>query len=203
MIKKILTIMLAAILPFAASAASAKQALDKASANINGAGSVTASFTATSDGGTVYGTITIAKQKFNMIGQDFGVWYNGTDLWSYSKQAGETTLSNPVGDELLEINPFDILRSYSSMFSVYKVSEANGKCVVRLQSSKPGQMVSSALVTIDTSTWLPTAIDATFTNGMSINIAIADAKVSDKAPAASAFEYPANKYPGIEVIDLR
>ncbi|MDE7375326.1 MAG: hypothetical protein K2N16_00590 [Muribaculaceae bacterium] len=203
MIKKLLTIMLAAILPLAASAASAKQALDKASAKINDAGSVTAKFTATSNGITAAGSITIAKQKFNMIGADFGVWYNGNDLWSYSKDAGETTLTYPIGDELLEINPFDIIHNYSALYTVSKVSEAGGKCVVKLKSIKQNNMVSTALVTIDTSTWLPTAIEATFTNGSTMKIAITDAKVSDKAPAASTFEYPANKYPGVEVIDLR
>lgn len=203
MIKQILTIILAAVLPVAASAASAKQTLDKTCAKINGAGSVTAKFTAEYNGAPVSGSITIAKQKFNMVGPDFGTWYNGNDLWSYSKQAGETTLTYPIGDELLEINPFDIIRNYSSMYTASKVSESNGQCVVKLQSIKQGQMVSVALVTIDTSTWLPTAIDATFTNGTSMKIAISDAKVSDKAPAASVFEYPADKYPGVEVIDLR
>lgn len=203
MIRHILTIILTALLPIGASAVTAQQALDKTSAKINGAGSVTAKFTAAVDGGAISGSMTIAKQKFNMIGQDFGVWYNGNDLWSYNKLAGETTLSYPVGDELLEINPFDIIRNYSAMYSASKVSEANGKCVVKLQSLKQGQMVSKALVSIDTSTWLPTSIDVTFVNGGSMKITITDAKVSDKAPSASTFEYPANKYPGVEVIDLR
>lgn len=203
MIKHLLTIIITVLLPLAASAVSAKQALDKTSATINGAGSVTAKFTATTDGGSLSGTLTIAKQKFNMIGQDFGVWYNGNDLWSYSKQAGETTLSYPVGDELLEINPFDIIRNYATLYSASKVSEGHGKCVVKLASIKQGSMVNTAMLTIDTATWLPTSIDVTFTNGATMKIAITEAKVSDKAPAASAFEYPANKYPGIEVIDLR
>lgn len=203
MIKQILTILLTAILPLAASATSAQQALDKASAKINGAGSVTAKFTATSNGVAASGTITIAKQKFCMVGADFGVWYNGNDLWSYSQQAGETTLTYPIGDELLEINPFDIIRNYSAVYTASKISEADGKCVVKLQAKKQSNMVSSALVTIDTSTWLPTAIDATFSNSSTMKITISDAKISDKAPASSTFEYPANKYPGVEVIDLR
>lgn len=203
MIKHILTIILAALLPIGASALTAQQALDKTSAKINGAGSVTAKFTATIDAGAISGSMTIAKQKFNMVGQDFGVWYNGNDLWSYSKQAGETTLSYPVGDELLEINPFDIISHHSSLYSATKVSEGQGKCIVKLQSIKQGSMLSHAIVTIDTSTWLPTSIDVTFTNGSAMSIDITDAKVSNKAPAAAVFEYPASKYPGVEVIDLR
>lgn len=203
MIKHILTIILAALLPIAASAVTAKDALDKTSQKVNSAGAVTAKFTATGDGATISGTLTMAKQKFCMLGDDFGVWYNGTDLWSYSVQAGETSLSCPLADELMEINPFYIIRNYSNIYTASKVSEGKGKYVVKLQSVKKGAMVSTAIVTIDTSTWLPARIDVTFANGNTLAIAISDAVISDKAPGASTFEYPANKYPAIEVIDLR
>lgn len=195
---------IALIIPFALSATSAEEAMSKTAQKIADSPGIIAKFTAVGvNESSVGGTLTISKEKFSMVGADFGVWYNGDCLWSYTKQTGETTLSIPTSDELLEINPLDVISNYSAHYKASKLSDKNNKIIIKLTAKSKAISVQTAILSINTSTWLPEEITATFSNSSTMLISIASAKVSAAAPPQSTFQYPASKYPGIEVIDLR
>lgn len=204
MLRNYLLILISYIFPFALSAMSAEEAMSKTAQKIADAPGITAMFTAVGQtSAPISGKLTISKEKFSMLGDDFGVWYNGNCLWNYAKQTGETTLSIPTSEELMEINPLDVISNYSTHYKATKISDKNNKIIIKLTAKSKGASVQTALLTVNTSTWLPEEISATFSNSTTLQISIASAKVSAAVPAQSTFQYPASKYPGIDVIDLR
>ena len=182
----------------------ANDVLSKTSLKINSAKSLTAKFTATaSEGKSTNGTLTISGRKFAMTADGYGVWYNGTDMWSYYANNKETSLTSPTDSELLEINPLMIVNQYAKNFKATIVSKSNNSYTVALTPISKSNTVRKAILVISTSTWLPTSIDATFSNNTSLKIKIISITEGKVAPAKSVFEYPKAKYTGVEVIDLR
>ncbi len=194
---KILTAIISLLLPVMAWAYTAQEVLDKASEKIRTAGAITASFSGTADG-----TMVTSGKKFSIDAGGFGIWYNGTDMWTYSQQTGETTLTSPTPSELLETNPMEIIKSYSSKFTPTKLGDQGGKFTMKLTPKAKNSNVKAATLVIDTRTWLPASIDMVMSNGSRFTLNIKSI-TEGKAPAASSFEYPEKKYPGIEVVDLR
>lgn len=178
-------------------AATAQDVLAKASEKLNAAKSLTANFS-----GSAAGTLTVSGDKFAITAGGFGIWYNGEDMWTYSKSAGETSITTPTPSELLETNPIEIIKSYSNKFDAEKVKEEGSNYTIKLTPKGKGNNVRSATLVINTKTWMPSSIDMIFANDtrMAINI---DNISSNAAVAPNTFVYPAAKYPGIEVVDLR
>lgn len=185
------------MLPFAASALTPTDVIDKAAKKLTSAGSVTAKFT-----GSASGTLIVSGDRFAMEAGGFGVWYNGQDMWTYSKKAGETSLTTPTRAELMESNPMAIIKGYKGQFNVAKVSQSGKLYTVKLTPKSRSSNIRTATVTINTSTWMPTAIDVIFTSNSRMTVNITSIKTG-AAMAASAFAYPKSKYPGVEVVDLR
>lgn len=195
--KKFLTIMIALVLPAMAWALTAQEVLQRAASKIQTTGALTAKFT-----GSTAGTLVTSGKKFSIDAGGFGIWYNGSDMWTYSNQTGETTITTPTPAELLETNPMEIIKSYSSKFNATKVSEGQGKCTLKLTPKAKGENVRTATLVINTSTWLPSSIDLVMNNGSRFTLNIISI-TEGKAVSPACFEYPQKNYPGIEVVDLR
>lgn len=188
----------------AALALSAEDVLKNASAAITSGNGVTASFTVVSDGGKpLKGTFSMAGKKFSLVTAEYASWYNGTDLWSYSDQTGETTLSTPTDEELLEINPFEIISRYTQAYNVRSVKASADKAGVALTPKRKDASVKRAVVTVEKSTWLPSSIVIEFASGGSLSVSIISISKPGSPIAMSVFEYPLMLYQGVEVIDLR
>lgn len=182
----------------------APQVMANAIKAINSAPSLEAKFSAkTSDAATIAGTLHMRRDRFSMVTDALGTWYDGTNMWSYSKNSGETSLTVPTDDELLEANPFFIVNQYSAHYKPRIIQHTSTAYVIRLEATGKHAPMKSADITINSKTWLPTAITAVFANGGGISIDITSMLVLESALPAATFAYPAAKYPGIEVIDLR
>lgn len=182
----------------------APQVMANAIKAINAAPSLEAKFTAKTSGAeSIAGSLRMRSDRFCMVTDAFGTWYDGTNMWSYSRSTGETSLTEPTDDELLEANPFFIVNQYSAYYKPEIVRHAAGAYVIRLRPATKNAPMKSADITVNGSTWLPTAITAQFDNGSEVSIDITSMHVLKSALPASAFVYPASKYQGVEVIDLR
>lgn len=195
--KKYIIIIIALLQPIMSWALTAQEVLQRAASKIQTTGALTAKFT-----GSTAGTLVISGKKFSIDAGGFGIWYNGSDMWTYSHQTGETTITTPTPAELLETNPMEIIKSYSSKFTATKVSEQQGKYTLKLTPKAKGENVKTATLVINTHTWLPSSIDMVMNNGSRFTLNIISI-TEDKAVAPARFEYPRNNYPGIEVVDLR
>lgn len=182
----------------------ANDVLSKTSLKINSAKCLIANFTATvAQGKSTKGTLTIAGRKFAMTTEGYGVWFNGTDMWSYYANNKETSLTTPTDGELLEINPLMIVNQYAKNFKATITAKSKSSYTVVLTPLSKSNSVRKATIVISASTWLPTSIDATFSNNTSLMIKINSITEGKNTPAKSLFEYQKEKYPGIDVIDLR
>lgn len=194
---KIITILATLLMPLLATAFTPQEVVEKSAAKIRSSASLSASFT-----GTTSGTLLTSGKKFSINTGGFGIWYNGTDMWTYSQQTGETTITTPTPSELLETNPLEIINNYSKKFTATKLDDQSGKYTLKLTPKAKGESVKAATLVIDTRTWLPASIDMVMSNGSRFTLNITSI-TEGKAPSASNFEYPQKKYPGVEVVDLR
>lgn len=183
--------------------AQADDVLKLTASRVASAPSLTFKFTATTgDGATTSGTLVLSRDKFKMVTDIQSVWYDGSTLWSYSPSAAETTVSNPLPEELMEINPFDILSHYSSLYTVKKLTPLGKDQRIELNARKASTAVKKAVLVIDHATMLPKAIDVTFANSARMNVIVTSATTGKPLPA-STFTYPKEKYPKVHVEDLR
>lgn len=187
-----------------AMAMSADEVLRNAYKAITSGNGVTATFNVVSDGGKAQrGTFSMSGRKFSLVTPEYGSWYNGQDLWSFSDQTGETTLSDPTPDELLEINPFEIIGRYAEAYTAKSVNAPDGKAAVALTPKDKGASVKRAVVTVSKDTWLPTSIAIDFESGGAMSVNIVSISKPGSRIDASVFTYPVMLYQGVEVVDLR
>lgn len=187
-----------------ATAQSASQILGETAKIISSAPSVSASFSTVSpEAGNEKGTLLMAHQNFAMVTPKFGVWYDGENMWSYYQKNGECNLTEPSDDEVMEVNPFDIVTQYDRNYSATLEKKTKTEYTIRLTPLSQASEVKTATVVIDVESKLPKAIDARFRNGAAIAISLTNVTIGETAPPKSQFQFPEAKYPGVEVIDLR
>lgn len=201
--KAFLLMLLFTVPAFGAPLPPASQVLSSAIAAVNRMKALEASFTATYNGESVKGTITVAGGAFRLITPGVSTWFDGHTQWAYSRSADEVNISEPTFEELQQINPFAILRSVEKNYTPRRVKAPAGCSAVELT---PGKKVRSpyakVVLTVNDSSGLPEKIDVTSSDGVVTSIKINSIK-SIKAPGAGAFRFPAKQYPGVEIIDLR
>lgn len=155
------------------------------------------------DGTQVNGALTVAQEKFSVNSGDFGAWYDGEVLWSYQTKTNEVTLSEPTAEELMEINPFDIINHYASHYKAEVKTSTPMTYTVVLTPLAKNNSVKSATLIVNTTDWLPIEINATFANNAKLDITVSGYQRLDKAPAKTIFQFPYSTYPKASVIDLR
>lgn len=190
-------LLMAIVAPIILMAADANTVLANTATKLTSAKSITAKFT-----GSTSGSITVSGKKFTMTAGGNGVWYDGTNMWTYSKKAGETSLTNPTQAELMEFNPMEVIKAYKTSFNAKKLNEKGGRCTIKLTPKKKGTSVREATLTVNTSTWMPVSIDVIFSNSQRMTFNITSISEGGSL-SPSTFVYPASSYKGVEVIDLR
>ncbi len=169
---------------------------------LNGGNSITVKFRTMAADASVAGSLTICRERFKMHTPHLSTWYDGRTLWSYNDAARETSVTEPTADELMEINPFDILNNYQKRFVTKIARRSATSTAVEFTPKAKGSAVKSATLTLNSSTGMPQAMNITFANGSKLKVDVTSV-AEGKAVAKSAFTYPANQYPNVELIDLR
>lgn len=180
----------------------AEQVAQKAAAVISGAKGVTATFTVTSNGHTIKGSVKSAGNKFNVTLPDVITWYNGKALYTLNKRIGETTVTVPTAQELLESNPLLYVKGGSAAYTCrFSTVKRTGKYVVELVPKKQNTGLRKLTFTINSSSFHTERI-VVATSSTTATVDVTSFKTGTAAPA-SDFEYPKAKYPKAEIIDLR
>lgn len=198
------------IMAMVASSASAGTVKNQSAANIysqavaklKNAGGLTASFTMKSSQGVISGTLKSQGGKFAIVTKSYSTWYDGKSMWSYNPSSGETTLTRPSAADITSTNPMALLSSsgnYNVSFAKNKVAGAY-RLILTPKSNKEG--IKRIVVTLNSSSYLPTAFDVTPSSGARITVGISSIKTGQKLPSSS-FTYPKKKYSKVPVVDLR
>jgi outer membrane lipoprotein-sorting protein len=145
------------------------------------------------------------KYKVNFTGQE--IFCDGVTVWTYEKTANEVTISN-FDNSNSSITPQKLFTNFYDKDFLYKLngeSKDGGKTVQEIEMTpcnksrpyskvyiyidKSGNLISKAKILEKGSNQKNTLA----VNSLTPNAAIADA----------SFKFDKNKYPGVEVIDLR
>ena len=178
------------------------QILNKTINLITNAKGAEARFTIYNSGYSGAGIIKSFGNKFIVTLPDAEIWYNGKDLYTYNKNAGETTVVVPTAEELAESNPLAYVtgagKNYNVAISTVKKTDRD---VLELTpKSKSG--IKRITLTIRKTDAKPEKIVVEPLHGNPITAEISSFKTGLNFPPAD-FEYPKSKYPKVEIVDLR
>ena len=177
--------------------------LQRCAAKIKSAPSLSVTYTVSADGNTAEGLLVLQGEMFTISTPGMVSWYDGKSQWTYSDQIGEVNVISPTAEEVQQINPFAIVKSFSSSYSSEQVkSSSAGVTTLRLTANNRKSDISSADVTINDKTFYPTRIVLTMSNRQKVTINIKNVKAGGKLPVSN-FRFDAKRYPNVQVIDLR
>lgn len=160
-------------------------------------------FTVTYAGKSMNGSIKGCGTKFMLNLPVAATWYNGKYLWALNASSKETTIVIPTASELGESNPFSYLHSWKNAFNPTLVDSKNASTYnIRLTPKRKYQSVKYVDICLNKVDFKPIKITIADTSGKLSYIAIKSLKYVASLPA-SDFEYPKQKYPNVEIIDLR
>ncbi len=179
------------------------QLLDRAAKTISTSPSVTAKYVLTTfDGAKSQGAITLSGNRFLMENNEIKVWYDGKTQWSYMPSTQEVNITEPTAEELQQINPIMIIKSFKENYSLHPSKSTSTESTIILKAKKANAEIPMVTVTLNKSTSLPSSITLKMASGQSGSIKINSITIGKKLSDPS-FRFQASKYPGVEVIDLR
>ncbi|MCM1504403.1 MAG: outer-membrane lipoprotein carrier protein LolA [Muribaculum sp.] len=182
---------------------SASTVLNRTTEAIQKAGGICATFTMTLDGHSSEGEIILYGDKFKISSSQMSVWYDGRTQWAYNPDIREVNITEPTPEELIETNPFVIISSFKNNYTSKLLDSPKGTYRVDLKPRQnAGQTVSRAILTIDTSTYLPVAIAVTIDGGQTMAIHIKSLSKGKNYPQ-STFVFNKKTFPKAEIVDLR
>lgn len=181
----------------------AESVLQKASVKVKSVKTVDASFSATSSGRSMSGTLKSSGSKFYVKTGGMETWYNGKTLYTYNPSSKETTIVTPTMSELSEVNPLLFLNSYSSYFNpTFSKNKQNGKYIIDLNSKSRKSPAKKITVFLNAGTLYPEKFIITSNDGNQTNLTITKIRYGGSSNS-SEFEYPKSKYPKATIVDLR
>lgn len=184
-------------------AATAEQIMSLAAAKARNAKGVSAVFTINSSGRLINGTLKSRGNKFSLTTSTSSSWFNGKNMWTYNPSINETTVITPTKEEIMESNPLEYLKTYSSSFkSAFSKKKMTGKYVLLLTPKSKSNQVKSIEIIIDAKTYKPSKFTITSGAG-TVNVINIKSLDYSSILAHSEFEYPRKKYPKAQIIDLR
>lgn len=181
----------------------ASSVMSRCAAKLNSAGMCEVAFIIRGQQSPIAGTLTMEQAYFRMDTPQVKVWYDGRTQWTMLSSSREVSITEPTAAELMETNPFTVLNSYASHYKAMLVKAPAGKKAVQLTplTGSPSG-IRKAVVTVNTSSWLPTALSVTFTDGNEIRAEVSKVTFGKKLPVSS-FRYDSKLFPASEIIDLR
>lgn len=201
--KKLLTLFAILLIALTSAATSpGTTALRRSADKIKGAESLYVTYTATADGHKSEGLLVLQGNMFTISSPEMKSWFDGKTQWTYAAQIGEVNIITPTADEIRQINPLEIIKSFSTSYTAKPVKSQAGTSTVQLTSKDTDADIRSATVTIDDKTLYPTRIVLDMSNSQKVTIDIKNVNTGTKMPASN-FRFDKNRYPGINVVDLR
>lgn len=189
---------------FAANAVTPSNVMQKAAAKINNSNAISCTFTIAGNGSSsVSGTLTASKNEFSIITGASSVWYNGTSMWTLNPSTKEVTLTTPTQSEIAESNPLYYVRNYSSNYRLYFSKRTEkGSYLVLLNPIKSGSGIKAVEIAVNKSSYVPTRIIVRYDDDRRATVNLGNINYNANVSSTS-FTYPASKYKGYELVDLR
>ena len=153
------------------------------------------------------GTLKIKGEKYYMESPDTKVFYDGTTLWTYMEDLNEVTITEPdkSSEDFVE-NPIIIFDLYNRDFKYRLVGETRVESgwmyEIDLFPNDLDQPYSRFKIMIRKDTEELYMVKAVGKDGIDYTAYLTNA-IYNKPIDDSAFTFQADKYKGVEVIDMR
>lgn len=173
--------------------------LDKTIAELNKSGCIELTFS-----GSQKGTLLLKGNKFFFNSGNTKSWFDGITQWSLVISSNEVNISNPTKEELQYVNPYYLLQTYKSNYNhkfLGEIKHLGKKCYNIILTPKKKSSIASVNVYIDKS-YKPSGMKVTSTNRSTETLNITSYKTNMRIND-STFRFNKNKYPKVEIIDLR
>ncbi len=201
--KKILLIITALLLSashtFAQKDAKAREVLDITSQTLLRAGGIRATF-----GGSTEGTLLLKGDCFYLNAGGVQSWFDGKTQWSYVEANEEVNISSPTPEELQGIHPYAFLSLYKNGYNYQYVGAKTrqGKSGHEVRLTPERKQNISAITLFVSKDYEPIYIKVEQANQPANEIIITSYRTKQPLDEAT-FRFDSNKFPDVEVIDLR
>ena len=154
------------------------------------------------NGVEISGDLSVNGRKFAYVTSGAKVIYDGHTQWTVDELTKEISIYEPLAAEVEQVNPFLILSGYAANYNM-RLLGGSGNGVARVELvPKNSSDIQKVIVTINTTSSLPTGFEVYTSDGDVMRIAINNLKLNDNIPA-SRFVINTNNYSDYEVVDLR
>lgn len=203
-IKSILILLLIAVgVNYAGAAISASAFMKEASALLTSSKSITASFRIESAGQQpVTGEIAVKGDKFAVTTTVSSTIFDGNTQWTISANDREISIFEPTADEIAQINPFAIIKSYERNYNLKVLSSDNSTVRMQLLPKHADSSIKKIIIVFGATSKLPKQMTIALDDGTTLHVTINDIK-TNAGIHDSRFVVATKNYPGYEVIDLR
>lgn len=150
----------------------------------------------------ISGNIFLNGNRFAFTTDEMECGYDGETLWSYIKNNEEINLSLPEEDEIININPYLLLKNYNSRFKCSFAGKNGDLETILLTPKNNTDNIQSVKVTINSKLLYPTRIEVVNKDSSKIVIKVANYNSRINVDS-SKFIFDKKRFPNIEVIDLR
>ena len=150
------------------------------------------------------GILCMKGDKFYLDCAGIQTWYNGKTQWSYVEANEEVNISTPTIEELQQINPYLLMKSYDNEYHYKYIGNrmTNGNQVYEIiLFPQKKQDITSITLFISTE-YIPLYIKVEQNNQAPVEFKVTNFQHS-KHLTDDFFIFDRNKYPDAEMIDLR
>ena len=201
----IIYILLILALPLYSQHNQVNDALDKVVRKFEESNGVNANFYIKSEtngyASVINGTIYIKDRMFYFVTEEMECGYDGTNLWSFIRNNNEINLSIPDEEEIININPYLLLKNYRDRFKCSTKTSNESSEVISLSPKSINDNISFVNITINKKLLYPSKIEITNKDKTKIVINVSNYKYINLDN--SKFVFNEIQYPNIEIIDLR
>ena len=150
----------------------------------------------------IKGKIVLDGTKFAFTTDEMECGYDGKTLWTYIKNNEEINLSSPEDDEIININPYLLLKNYNTRFKCSFDSKNGDLETIILSPKNTSDNISSVKVTLNSKLLYPSIIEVMNKDNSKIVIKVLDYNNKTNIDK-SKFSFNEKQYTNIEIIDLR
>lgn len=144
--------------------------------------------------------------KFKIIVPDGTTWFDGKTQWLYLDGSDEVNISEPTGEELLNISPIAMLNMYKSGFKLNHKGEdiRNGKTLILIEMvpQQKKSEIESMELKVDKQNYFLAEIVIEGKDKIDNQLIIHNTRKTDWL-SDNYFIFNEKDYPDVEIIDLR
>lgn len=155
---------------------------------------------------TETGHLDVMGHKFHLNIMNTETFYTGKDVYTYSQENNEVTISSVDDEEQMSMSPLQILAAWKEGFNLRYLGDAEIDGVqsteIDLYPVERNTNIVRIRVTIDQKTHALRKILQQTKDGMLMTYVIDKLTPLESLPN-DTFQFNKNKYPGVEVVDMR